>query len=357
MEKFNIIFIALGLLFPYLLIKFVLLKKFKIFEKKISMISDLRWGNSNKSHLGGIVFFFNFCLGCIIYFYFNDDFNLSNIDTEKKKIIALFLAIFVGFLAGLLDEIEVLPPFTKILTQFFASLSFIFGNIIISITGIYLIDVILTVLFFIFIINIVNIFDNIDMGLAAPVSIIFLFFYSLSNYSFFDFYNFILIMILLSLVIFMVYNFSPSKLFMGDLGSFQLGIILCFFLIENVLNLNFLTLSDNTNFLINLLIVTLVIPLFIYDFIFVFFRRIFKKKNPFRGDADHLSHNLFNKFKNANMVSFIFVSIQICSVLLASHIINNFKNPADEILKILTFHFLALLSLYFLSKKNYFLST
>ena len=254
-------------------------------------------------------------------------------------------------MAGLLDEIEVLPPFTKILTQFFASLFFIFGNIVINITGIYLIDIVFTSLFFIFIINVVNIFDNIDMGLAAPISIIFLFFYLINDYNFVNFYNYILVLILLSLIVFMVYNFSPSKLFMGDLGSFQLGIILSFFLIEKIFKLNFLSLNYNANFLMNLLIASLVIPLFIYDFIFVFFRRILKKTNPFRGDADHLSHNLFKKFKSANMVSLIFVLIQICSLLLAIHIINNFNNPLNEILKIFTFHLFASLSLYFLIKK------
>ena len=45
MEKFNISLIVFGLVFPYILIKFFLLKKFKIFEKKISMITNVRWGN------------------------------------------------------------------------------------------------------------------------------------------------------------------------------------------------------------------------------------------------------------------------------------------------------------------------
>jgi UDP-GlcNAc:undecaprenyl-phosphate/decaprenyl-phosphate GlcNAc-1-phosphate transferase len=348
MEKINISYIILGLVFPYLLINFFLLKKFSIFQKKISLIDNDRWGNSNKSHLGGAIFFFNFCVSFAVYFYSNDLLNLNNIDLEQKKIIALFFAINIGFFSGLLDEIEVLPPFTKILTQFFASLFFIFGNIIISISGIYLIDIVLTSLFFIFLINIVNIFDNIDMGLAAPMSIIFLFFYS---FGIDNFYSFMLIMMLLSLMVFMVYNFSPSKLFMGDLGSFQLGIILCFFLIEEIFTLDFLSFSHNANFFMNSLLLTLIIPLFIYDFIFVFFRRILKKENPFKGDANHLSHNLFRKFKSANLVSFIFVLIQTFSLLLALHIINHFKNPLDEILKIFTFHLLASILLYFLSKK------
>jgi len=351
MEKFNISFIILGLGLPYLLINFLLLKKFSIFQKKISTIGDDRWGDSNKSHLGGVIFFVNFCLSFAIYFYSTDLLNLNNIDPEQKKIIALFCAINIGFFAGLLDEIEVLPPFTKILTQFFASLFFIFGNIIINVTGIYLIDIALTSLFFIFLINMVNIFDNIDMGLAAPMSIIFLFFYSLGIYNFDNFYSFMLIMMLLSLMVFMVYNFSPSKLFMGDLGSFQLGIILCFFLIEKIFELDFISFSHNANFFMNILILTLIIPLFIYDFIFVFFRRILKKKNPFKGDANHLSHNLFKKFKSANIVSFIFVLIQTLSLLLALHIINHFKNPLDEILKIIAFHLVASILLYFLSKK------
>ena len=62
MEKFNISLIILGLGLPYLLINFFLLKKFSIFQKKISMIADNRWGDSNKSHLGGVIFFLIFVL-------------------------------------------------------------------------------------------------------------------------------------------------------------------------------------------------------------------------------------------------------------------------------------------------------
>jgi hypothetical protein len=98
MEKFNISLIILGLGLPYLLINFFLLKKFSIFNKKISTITNERWGDSNKSHLGGVIFFFNFCLSFAIYFYANDLINLDNIDLEKKKIIALFLAMNIGFL-------------------------------------------------------------------------------------------------------------------------------------------------------------------------------------------------------------------------------------------------------------------
>jgi len=149
MYGINISLIIIGLLLPFFLINFFLLKKFSIFQKKIAMIANQRWGDSNKSHLGGVIFFFNIFICFIVYAYSNDLLNFTTIDPEKKKIIALFFSISIGFFAGLLDEVEVLPPFTKILTQFFSSLFFIWGNIIINFTGLYLYDVILTIFFFI----------------------------------------------------------------------------------------------------------------------------------------------------------------------------------------------------------------
>ena len=113
MENVNLYWIFLGLIVPYILTEFVLVKKFTIFKKKIETIKNIRWGESNKSHLGGVVFFSNFLIIFVYFFYTNNIWDISNIDSEEKKILGLCFAILVGFIAGILDEIEVLPPFTK----------------------------------------------------------------------------------------------------------------------------------------------------------------------------------------------------------------------------------------------------
>ncbi len=331
--------------------KYFLSKKFVIFQKKILTIESERWGKSNKSHLGGVAFFFNIFLVFIYFFNEYNIFEISNITPEIKKLLGLGFALTFAFFAGLVDEIEVLPPLTKVIIQILSALFLIWGKVLIPLTGFLWFDSIITIFFLIFVTNIVNIFDNIDMGLA-PVSVLILsFFLILGGIDFKDFEDLLLIYFICALIVFIFYNYSPSKLFMGDSGSFQIGILISYFLIENILNLNLYSFENLQNIFNNILIITLIISLLLYDFCFVFINRIIAKKNPFRGDTNHISHKLDKKFKNANFVGLIFTIIQALGLMISFFLIFYEIEFPNLVAIIFFYHVSNIALLYFLIKK------
>ena len=76
-------------------------------------------------------------------------------------------------------------------------------------------------------VNFINFMDGIDGLVAINMFLIFL------NYSLIN--NFHLISIPIVLFIFLFYNWSPAKIFMGDSGSTFLGLLL-FYITFSVLN-------------------------------------------------------------------------------------------------------------------------
>ena len=89
----------------------------------------------------------------------------------------------------------------------------------------YLFNVIVTTCLFILIINSMNLIDGID-GLSSSLFLLFSLFVILSN-NYLDIFSskyFIVCVIFLgSLLAFIVFNFPPAKVFLGDTGSQLLG--------------------------------------------------------------------------------------------------------------------------------------
>lgn len=95
-----------------------------------------------------------------------------------------------------------------------------------------------------------------------------------------------------SLVSFLIYNFSPAKIFMGDTGSLLLG------LINSILVIKFINLSSSQAVALPLAaapaigIAILMIPLF--DTLRVFGLRIVDGRSPFSPDRTHVHHFLLD---------------------------------------------------------------
>jgi UDP-N-acetylmuramyl pentapeptide phosphotransferase/UDP-N-acetylglucosamine-1-phosphate transferase len=90
-----------------------------------------------------------------------------------------------------------------------------------------------------------------------------------------------------ALLAFLFYNFLKPKIFMGDGGSLPVGYLLAFSLTQ----LNTSTTPDICHLSFALTAISLMsLPLF--DMARVFFIRLQKRKNPFKGDRNHLHHLL-----------------------------------------------------------------
>ncbi len=221
---------------------------------------------------------------------------------ESSATQYILSAIIVMFFIGIKDDIVELTANKKLYGQVLAAtIIVLFADIRISslygILGIYTIPYWMSVVVSIFtiltIINAYNLIDGID-GLAGGIGAITSFTFGLWFYNYNEMALCILSFSLFSsLLAFLVYNFSPANIFMGDTGSLVVGLILA------VLTINFVELSfDALPYAFPfrsspaMAIAILIIPL--ADTLRIFIVRILQGKSPFQADRNHIHHQLLD---------------------------------------------------------------
>lgn len=118
-----------------------------------------------------------------------------------------------------------------------------------------------------------------------------------------------------SIIGFLIYNFSPAKIFMGDTGSLLLG------LINSILVIKFINVAGNpaSNFPIEAApaigFSILMIPLF--DTLRVFGLRILDRRSPFSPDRTHVHHFLLDLGFSHRMVTITCVLVNITFIIMA----------------------------------------
>src|SRR6195256_958846 len=130
------------------------------------------------------------------------------------------------FLTGLIDAFRHLRPPTKLISQILAACVLVFSGVQIGTPWLVWATIPLTILWVVGITNAFNLLDNMD-GLSAGTAVIaaaFLFAFSVSVN------NIALAVLCLALgggaLGFLIYNFNPARIFMGDSGSMYLGFTL-----------------------------------------------------------------------------------------------------------------------------------
>jgi UDP-GlcNAc:undecaprenyl-phosphate GlcNAc-1-phosphate transferase len=137
------------------------------------------------------------------------------------------------------------------------------------------------------IINAFNFLDNMDgasAGIAVIVSAILFTAAAVSGQVFVGAMALLLIGTLLG---FLVFNFPPAKIFMGDAGSLPVGFVVA------LLSLKTTYYHQDTAgpwYPVLIPLISMAVPL--YDFLSVTFLRIKQGKSPFVGDTQHFSHRL-----------------------------------------------------------------
>ena len=314
--EFFVCITLFGLVINTILLKFS--KTLGIRDKENTMI---RWSNVSKPALGGITFFMSFLVSTACFGILFDHNELF----KNGEIISLIGALCLAFIMGLADDAYNTKPWLKFFIQITCGLILIFGSLktgnsnhIISIFEYDLLNYIITTLWVVGIMNSINMLDNMD-GITTITSIFIfltaLVFLALQNA--FQHYDFMIVLGLMgALVSFLFYNWSPSKMYMGDSGSQFLGLILAFIGIKYFWN----SAIFETQELVpskQIIIVCLIFILPISDTTSVFINRISRKQSPFIGGKDHTTHHLsFMGFSNAQII-FIFSGIAFLSSIIA----------------------------------------
>lgn len=245
--------------------------------------------------LGGLAIFFSFMLGYMLY------------ANQSLQMLSILMGSFLLVIFGMVDCINPVKAKYRFLVQVVAAAIIVFyGNIVlneITIFGKYFFfpqpwNYILTILFIVTITNAINFTDGMD-GLASGISSIY--FLTIAIISFIlkrsDGLDVILSLIMLGSTLgFLVYNFPPAIIYLGDTGSQFLG-----FIIAVIALLGFKT-ATFTSLIIPVLI--LAIPLL--DVVFAIIRRTLKKENLTKPDKSHFHHQLL-KMKFSTKTSLLII--------------------------------------------------
>lgn len=232
--------------------------------------------------LGGLSIFFGFLLG---YMLFGEQSIVMN---------SILIASFVVILIGVFDDIKPLKASVKFIGQLVAACIIVFyGNIIlrdVSAFGIYIdfgfLSIPFTIFFILGCINCMNLIDGLD-GLAAGISSIYFATIGIIAIMQGKFgLDFLLTFIMLGSTLgFLVHNFNPATIFMGDSGSMFLGLIISVIALLGFKNVTM------TSLIIPLLL--LAIP--ILDTIFAIIRRTLKGEKISTPDKYHIHHQLLKR--------------------------------------------------------------
>jgi len=205
------------------------------------------------------------------------------------------LAVLLGtssfiFLVGVYDDIRGLRAILKLLAQIAAALVVCAFSIRIdTVMGINWmagwLSWPITVFWIVAITNAVNLIDGLD-GLAAGIcaaacAVIAAFSIYNGNYAMGTF----MIILLGSLAGFLVFNFNPAKIFMGDGGSMFLGFFLA---------VASLVCATKVTTLMGLAMPALALGLPLFDMFLSVLRRVLGRRSVFAADREHIHHRLMD---------------------------------------------------------------
>jgi UDP-GlcNAc:undecaprenyl-phosphate GlcNAc-1-phosphate transferase len=288
---------------------------------------QIRWSSSDRPSIGGISFFLIFLITFIILNFID---HLLPLNYSSLKIIGIFVVCTLSFLMGLADDAYNTQPLLKFIAQLICGLILYFTGTKINIFTVEAFNFGLTVFWVVGFMNSINMLDNMD-AITTIVSIVILLFVIFLNINL----NLILspvpilsLGLLGALLGFLVYNWHPAKMFMGDTGSQFLGAFLSVVGIDYCWNS--FTLVNNSWFSVNpvlqgFLSTALVFILPITDTITVSINRIKKGQSPFVGGKDHTTHHLFFKGLTEKRIAILFCGIGMTGLSLALNQILNYQ--------------------------------
>ena len=277
-----------------------IVKKIAIHVNAMDMPNERKVHKVPMPRMGGLAIFLSFMLGYMLY------------ARESTMMLSVLIGSFLIVICGMLDDISPIRARYKLIIQIVAASAVcIYGNLTldyISILGLNMyfpapLNYVITIFFMVAIMNAINLIDGLD-GLAAGISSIY--FITISIIAF------ILnqmggLDVILSLIMagatlgFLVHNFPPASIFMGDSGSLFLGYII------SVIAL----LGFKATTLTTLIIPICILAIPIFDTVAAIIRRLLKGQNIGKPDKEHFHHQLLKMKFSPRTTILIIYSITI----------------------------------------------
>ena len=271
-------------------------KKVAIHVEAIDVPNERKVHSKPMPRMGGLAIFFAFLCGYMLF------------AESTPQMLSILIGGFIILILGMIDDIKPIKARYKFLVQIFAACIVVFyGNVLlneITALGLHLtfstpFNYIITIFFIVSITNAINLIDGID-GLASGVSSIY--FTTIAVIAMLidktTGLDVTLCLIMLGSTLgFLLHNFNPASIFMGDSGSLFLGFII------SVISLLGFKATTVTSLIVPLLI--LAIP--IIDTLLAIGRRLLKGESIGTPDKEHLHHQLLKmKFGTKKTVLIIY---------------------------------------------------
>ncbi|WP_415407828.1 glycosyltransferase family 4 protein [Sulfurovum sp. CS9] len=245
-----------------------------------------------------------------------------------KTYYYIYLAIGIVFIAGAWDDMKNISPKIKFIFIFFSSILLYVNELAIYSLGTYFGYEIVLPVWFVFpftffaiagYTNALNLMDGLD-GLAASISIvIFVTFLVIGIEHGDELLITLSSLFTVTLLAFLLFNWNPAKVFMGDSGSLSLGIVIAILAIHAI---EYITPAS----------VLFIIALPILDTFIVMTRRMQRHISPFKADKNHMHHFLFNVKGDVCYTVIILVLMQMVFSIIGYQL-----DPSNEFLSLILF--------------------
>ncbi|HTV00325.1 MAG TPA: hypothetical protein VMF13_07315 [Luteitalea sp.] len=232
-----------------------------------------RWHRSRIPLMGGVSIVVAMLLGAAV-------------GRPSSMPVWVLLACATGLaVVGLIDDARALRPQTKLFLQIFGASVMAVLGLQFQLTGVPVLDMLVTLVWLVGITNALNLLDNMDglaAGIAAIVAAFRLTFFLADGHA----EGAMLAATMLGACLgFLVYNFNPASIFMGDTGSLFLG-----FMVAGLSLVGGWPYSRGTTLVLLLPVLVVLVPIF--DTTFVTVARILAGRPVSQGGRDHTSHRL-----------------------------------------------------------------
>lgn len=281
----------------------------------LMIVASRKWNimdipNGRKAHqqpiplMGGVAIYFSTIVGTVLYVLLFEEFPL-----QLNIVIAFLIGISGVTMMGLIDDILSLSARRRLIVLFILALivligclQFYFPKTLLNDPLLAIATSVVVVVWIVAITNATNFTDGLD-GLASCLSLV----SALAFAVIFFLQGRDQLALPTTLALcgaicgFLVYNFHPAKIFMGDAGSMFIGFMLGI--------LSIMSMSQKT-------IIVFVVPVFlmlvpIADMCMSVLRRLLLHKPVMKPDKMHFHHMLIDRFKNHRIAVLILMAAQM----------------------------------------------
>ncbi|WP_051568249.1 glycosyltransferase family 4 protein [Crocinitomix catalasitica] len=305
--------------------------------------------------IGGIIIFSAFIFSIFLWF---PDENYKAIEA-LSQFMYLAASLVLLFFVGVKDDIIGMSPIKKLMAHIMVGfILVVMGGIkITSFQGLLGLDfilpdyasILLSIFIYIVIVNSINLIDGVD-GLAPGIGLIITFTFGVWFTNSGDIHWALVSFALAGALLgFLVFNFNPARIFMGDSGSLIIGAVVSVLAIQLIqtpldfLPVDFQNLSTPV-FAMSILSYPLL------DTLRVFIIRAAQGRSPLSADRNHLHHKLMDKqlgAKRTVLIIYLFNTIMIVQAFFF-----RFDNPNISFVISLSLALIFALVIYMIAKKT-----